>query len=58
MPITVQQHILGLQVTVGDASAVEVRQRSNDLSGVQTGDLLIKYTLQQSAQRYQHSEIN
>lgn len=44
--LTIQQHILWLQVTVSNATAVQVGQCCNNLSSVQTSDVLIKNTLQ------------
>lgn len=53
--VTVKQHVLRLQVTVHDAAPMEVRQRSNDLGGVQTGNDLVKDTLHTYSQRQQEA---
>jgi hypothetical protein len=49
MTITVQQHVLRLQVAVHDAAFMQVCQCGNDLSGVQPRDILVKHTLSVAA---------
>lgn len=48
MSITVQQYVLRLQITVSGASAVQIRQRSDNLSSIQPSHIFIKHSLQQS----------
>lgn len=42
MTLIIQQHILGLEVSVDDPLVVEVLQALDDLSGIVTGSWLLK----------------